>query len=30
LVETLDAYRDHGEAKARFEQAVEGSDWMLQ
>jgi transaldolase len=29
-VETLDAYRDHGEPKARLEQDAEESDWVLQ
>jgi transaldolase len=29
-VETLDAYRDHGEPKARLEQDVEEAAWVLQ
>lgn len=29
-VETLDAYRDHGEPKARIELNVEQADWVLQ
>jgi transaldolase len=29
-VETLDAYRDHGEPKARLEQDVEEAGWVLQ
>jgi transaldolase len=29
-VETLDAYRDHGEPKARLEQDTEEADWVLQ
>src|ERR1043166_4156039 len=29
-VETLDAYRDHGEPKASLEHDVEGADWVLQ
>jgi len=29
-VETLNAYRDHGEPKARIEQDVEHADWVLQ
>ncbi len=29
-VETLEAYRDHGEPKARLEQDVETADWILQ
>jgi transaldolase len=28
-VETLDAYRDHGESKASLEQDVEHADWVL-
>jgi transaldolase len=28
--ETLDAYRDHGEPKARLEQDAEQADWVLQ
>lgn len=29
-LETLDAYRDHGEPKARLEQDAEDADWVLQ
>jgi transaldolase len=29
-VETLDAYRDHGEPKASLEHDVDGADWVLQ
>ena len=29
-VETLDAYRDHGDPKARLEQDVERADWVLE
>ena len=29
-VETLDAYRDHGDPKARLEQDAEDADWVLQ
>ena len=29
-VETLDAYRDHGDPKARLEQDVERAGWVLE
>jgi transaldolase len=29
-LETLDAYRDHGEAKSRLEQDVKEAHWLLQ
>jgi transaldolase len=29
-VETLDAYRNHGEPEARLEQGAEEADWVLQ
>jgi hypothetical protein len=29
-VETLDAYRDHGEPKARLEQGVERAGWVFE